>query len=267
MVSLVGTWMTLMGCTGGPNPETLVSDLRILALVVEPPEAMPGETVVVTAHVADPTGQGAEMAGWTCGGFGGECLEQDPDRLDLAEGTPPLFSMELMAPVEAAGILASEEEVAVSVWGLACEVGVCPLIGEAEASLEVLGDPVTSLEDLPMEGVALARRSLWVSMRGPEERRKNLEFELGNELPEDIDASKVDEQQEVSLKFSVSTDATVAYGLATAGGFTATEAEVVDGVLEVVWVAPEETGKVRLWVVFQDEAAGGAVWSNTILVR
>ncbi|MEE2750772.1 MAG: hypothetical protein VX519_05035 [Myxococcota bacterium] len=267
MVILWGTWMSLLGCTGGPNPETLVSELRILALVLEPPEAMPGETVLVTAHVADPNAGGAEMAGWTCGGFGGECLEQDPGRIRVAEGQPPLFTMELTAPFEATGILATEEELAVSVWGLACEVGACPLIGEPEPTPEALGDPVASLGDLPMEGVALARRSLWVSMREPEVRRKNLEFELQSELPEEVDASKTDAQQEVSLKFSVGTEGAVAYGVTTAGGFTVTEAETIDGVIELVWVAPEKAGKVRMWVVFEDDSTGGAVWSNTILVQ
>ena len=32
----------LLGCVSGANPETLVDELRVVAIVAEPPEAAPG---------------------------------------------------------------------------------------------------------------------------------------------------------------------------------------------------------------------------------
>ncbi len=65
------------GCAMGPNTETLIDDLRVVGVTLDPPEAAPGQSVAVDVTVADPEEQGAELLFWTCTDpfFSGECLE------------------------------------------------------------------------------------------------------------------------------------------------------------------------------------------------
>jgi hypothetical protein len=259
-MTTVGLFLSLLACTGGANPETLVDELRILALVFEPPEAPPGSPVQVVAHLADPKEKGAELAAWTCVGFGGTCLESDASRAEVAEGSPPALT--LSAPAEAAAFFEEEEEVPVSVWAWACETGQCQDLDDSLEDAEFLSNPIETLEDRPIEGISLARRTFWVSLRDAAAQRQNPEVSLVSELP-----STVAPSSEMTLAFAVNGPAESGFGYATAGGFSETESEVDEGELELTWVAPEEGGVVTLWVVVQSEDQGTAVWSESVQVN
>jgi len=245
----------------GANPETLVDELRVVAIVAEPPEASPGESVAVTAYLADPEGSGAHAGAWTCVGFGGVCLEQGTERLARTSEISGTLSWSLTAPVEAAALLQETDTAAASIWAMACEAGLCPLLEDEEPCEEDMADPFTMLESLPMQGVSLARRSLWISNQLPEDRRQNptIEADFGEDIQVGVEESK-------ELCFSVS-GATDGYGYASAGGFSDTETSVEDGTLRLVYTGPEDPADVELWVVVQSEDGGAAVWTGGLSVE
>ena len=55
----------LTGC-GGANEDTLVDELRVMAVVSDPPEVAPAATTTITATVADPLGVEPDVMLWTC---------------------------------------------------------------------------------------------------------------------------------------------------------------------------------------------------------
>ena len=253
--------MLTCGCVAGANEDTLVDELRVVAIAVDPPEVSPGETFTATMHIASPSDSDVEVGAWTCAGFGGECLEQLTTRASLAEGAPPLFELELEAPYETSALLYKSEEFPISVWSMACEAGGCPLLADieaGEADADVLADPTLALEDLPLLGVSVARKSIWISNRDAESRRQSPEI-----LPQFEGPLVGTSEEPVSLVFDISGDATDGYGYATGGGFDMTEYTVVDGVLTMDWYAPEVAGEYTLWVVAQSDDGGSAVWSST----
>ena len=99
---------------------------------------------------------------------------------------------------------------------MACAAGLCPLLEDEEPDEEDLSDPFTMRETLPLEGVSLARRSVWISTADPAERRQNPTIEADFESEQRVG---VEESKE--LCFSVS-GATEGYGYASAGGFSET---------------------------------------------
>jgi hypothetical protein len=251
----------LLGCASGANPETLVDELRVVAIVAEPPEAVPGEEVQITAWLADPEESGAYAGAWTCVGVGGECLEQDTERLSRTSELGSTIGWTLTAPVEAAALLGEGESAAATIWVLACEAGICPLLEDQDPDGQDLADPFTMMETLPLEGVSLARRSLWISMIEPAERRQNptIEADFGSDL-------RVVAEETMDLCFTV-IGAIDGYGYASAGGFTETEAQVDEGKLSLSYSAPLETGEVDLWVVVQSEEGGASVWTGSLTVE
>jgi len=248
----------------GANVETLVDELRVVAIALEPPESAPGESFTAALHVGNPSSSEITVASWTCAGFGGECLEPLVSRAAIAEGSAPLFEVELQAPYEAAALLVQAEEFPISVWAMACEEGVCPLlddIADGVADADVLADPTLALEALPLSGVSVARKSLWISNRDDEERRENPEI-----LPQFDGPLEGSATEPLALTFAISGDATEGYGYATGGGFEMSEYTVLDGALSMSWYAPEAAGEYTLWVIVQSDEGGSTVWSSTVQV-
>ena len=64
----------LLAC-GGVNDETVLAELRVWAMVAEPPEIGPGQSTTVTSHVIDPGASGFEVLTWACTDLGEGCLE------------------------------------------------------------------------------------------------------------------------------------------------------------------------------------------------
>jgi len=251
----------LVACTGGANPETLVEELRILAIVAEPPEAAPGEQVTITTHIADPGGVGFDVGVWTCSGYGTECFEADADRMMKQVDGETQMDWTLDVPLESAALLV-DEEAPISVWALACEPGLCPMLDDQTVSEDDLFNPTVQLEDLPMQGVSLGRRSLWVSQRASDERRQNPRIQAGFD-----ETIPVVSGETAQLCFATDGIAEEAYGYATAGGFTETVVDVIDGVLELDYAASKESGAADVWVLVQSEDQGSVVWSGTLEVE
>ena len=82
MVTRTVTWMGVLTCIacGGPNDETLVDELRVLSMVSNPPEVIPGETYVIQHLTHIPLGTGSERITWPCTFDGTGCAEAAPWR-------------------------------------------------------------------------------------------------------------------------------------------------------------------------------------------
>ena len=52
----------VFGCAMGPSAETLVDELRVLAVLADKPEARPGETVALESLVVDPLDAGLPIS-------------------------------------------------------------------------------------------------------------------------------------------------------------------------------------------------------------
>lgn len=265
--------LLLAACTPGPNEETLVDELRVIAAVAEPPEVLPGETTEVDAFVADPLARGAEGAMWLC----------TPTEDGCAEAGTPLAERLVVGPVvdgELRGSLtlnplwaafAGPEPIPAPVWVLACEPGLCPQLDQLADALvdgpdaaveELLATPTEWIADLPIEGVSLGAKTLRVSTRAPEVRNTNpvltvvapTESAPGEELSIEV---AIDDTEEI----------TEVMGLATAGGFGGTAFSFLNGQAVMRWYAPEEPSSVELYAVVTDGLGGTAVWRGLTDVR
>ncbi len=258
----------------GPNTETQIDDLRVVAVVLEPPEVSAGDTMAVDVTVADPEGNGAELLFWTCTDpfYAGECLEANlpldqwvqEGELDADHWT---HALEIPASL-GAWFAKGFTEMPVTTWTLACEPGLCDLFEEVRRGDPGVGARLASPEDilqgLPFEGVSLARRLALVSGREPGVRNEN---PVADPL---FDAdSLVERPRGVDLDFGVSEAGLDAYGFALEGGFSVTDTRSVDGKVELTWLPPEAGLKdpARVYVTFEDGEGGSAVWEGTILPK
>ena len=267
-------WVVLAACTGcmaGPNTETKIDDLRVVAVVLEPPEVSAGDTLAVDVTVADPEENGVELLFWTCTDpfYAGECLEANlpvaqwvwEGKLDAGHWTHALDIPSSLGAWFAKGFT----EIPVTIWALACEPGLCDLFEEVrqgDPGLSArLASPNDILRGLPFEGVSLARRQAWVSGREPGERNEN---PVATPL---FDADVLEERARgVELDFGVSESEVDAYGFAEAGGFAVTDARTVEGEVRLTWLPPEKGLKepARVYVTFEDGEGGSALWEGTI---
>jgi len=231
----------LAGC-GGPRPETLLYELRVVAAVAEPPEVAVGETYQLTATIADPLDEGGDWMMWSCLPEVGCAVEQGALGVD-----DPSVPVPAVAPVP--------------VWIMACAPGACDLAAATDAQLE---DPEAWMRDLPLSGVTLASRLTRLTDAPVGQRNTNPVIDTA---PEAGWADGVQPDEERALSFVVP-GAETAYGYTTAGGFTMTEFDVGDaGNTELTWVAPEKGGEATLYVVFDDGLGGTVVWQDTVVVE
>lgn len=268
--------VVLAACAEGPVEETLVDELRVVAAVAEPPEVGVGEEVRVQPVVADPQERGGSVLTWVCTPAGEGCLEASgPMDRWLHVGRVESPSAAVLAPTEALAPLTLAEDVPTTLWVLACEDDLCPVMDLAEADLASgapsaeleawLADPFAGVSELPLVGVSLAVRSLTVTSRPVEARNTNprLMVEAGElELDPGADTALV-----VTVEDAEGDETAIAYGLATAGGFGLPGFLVQDGSAVLQYYAPEFRSEVGLYVVVDDGRGGTAVWEGRAEVR
>ena len=246
-----------LGCADGPSDETVVDELRVLAIQAEPPEAAPGEDVELGATIANPTGASAEVLLWHCTDLGTGCLEDSGTSSWSQQLDGDAVSATATVPQALAAFATDEPLRATLVWALACEPGLCPQIGEPEAW--DLSDPGSWLGDLPMSGVSLAFNAMAISTR--DDRLENPVVELSSAEPIAAAPGEL-----VALDFAVQLDVTasadtLAFGYGTAGGFGDTEYAIGDdGAVTLEWYAPDQVGEVTLYVVVNDGEGGVGIW-------
>lgn len=66
LACLVGPVAALLGCADPFLPQSVVTELRVLAIRAEPPEVRPGEAVLLDALVLDPRGREARHSWYAC---------------------------------------------------------------------------------------------------------------------------------------------------------------------------------------------------------
>ena len=264
-----------LGACMGPNDETRVVELRVMAMVAEPPEVAPGAMTTLTVHVADPLDEAPEVLFWTCADLGDGCLEASEPGLGATVAAPVdnRISTTRMAPPPFAGIVGDGTTVIpVPSYALACAPDLCPPLDDAKAAPEpgtaaadelsaFLEDPFTGLKDLPLAGTSLAFSLLSVSTRAAPV--VNPVVTAASEDPVTVAPGG-----SVELTFNVtSDDVTTAYGYTTAGGFDATEYAVEDGAVTLTWFGSEEAADATIWVVVNGEEGGSAVWTAAAKVE
>lgn len=232
--------VALIACEDGPSPETLVDDVQVIAGVAEPLASAPGEPWMLTATVADPLERGAEVLVWSCVE---DCVTVRASLQDERVVIPQVS----VAPVP--------------VWILACDPEICELDDPDPADLR---DPVGWMQRLPLDGVSLATRQVLLTEEPPEDRPEN-PLLVAEPAIRRLDAVPAGGRR--VLEFEVP-GATTAWGYSTAGGFSRPSEDVaMDGRVELEWFAPEESGIVRLYVVFEDELGGTRVWRSDASVQ
>ncbi len=233
-----GAWwlLGLAGCMG-PSEQTLIDELRLVAMRTDPAVVDPGAPLTLTVTVADPRGDGGDLLVWTC-------LEQG-----CATVLQPV-SEQVLVPLGVPGPL--------PIWALACAPGLCGDL--SEASEDRLRDPGAWLEDLPVSGVSAGFRT--APVRSAEADAEDPVNPVLVEAP----ASPVVAEERATLDF-VAPEASVAYGYTTAGGFSAVSYPVArDGRVQLEWLAPappaDETAPrpARIYVALEDGRGGVSVW-------
>ncbi len=262
----------LAGCMPGPNEETIIDDLRVVAAVVEPPEIAPDEAATVDLHIADPLGLNPDVLVWTCTRTGPGCAERDQPldgRSWAAPVTDGIATVDLPTTVGQAAA-ASDTVLAVELWTLACEPGACdiferwrnavPGTGLSHDVAIELEDPGSLISDVEFEKAALAVKRVFVSSRPAEERARNPVLDaLGSEPG--------DEEGSLTMSFSIQGDADVElWAYATSGGFASTRVPVDGGVAELDFF-PGETRDGEVFVVAVQDDGGAAVWRGAAPVR
>lgn len=257
--------LLLLGC-GGPNTETLVDQLRVMAVVAEPPEVAPGATTALTAYIADPNDEAPTTMMWTCTDLGDGCLEAAEPGLGATVAAPAagVVTTTRVAPMALAGVVADGTTVLpIPLWTLACGDGLCPVIDDLTAGEDVttfLTDPIEGMKDLPLLGTSLGFSFLRLGAR--------VEPLQNPVLTPGFDAVEVDAGASLELPFTVAfTGVASAWGYTTAGGFEMTDFPVEAGAVSLTWIAPEEAGTATLWVVVVGEEGGTAVWMGEATIR
>lgn len=116
MVAAVGGLSTATACSPGFDPASLILAPRVIAVVADPPEAVPGQTVSLAPVVASPTGTLVQGAGstttwWRCPDDDSDALGDfwqcsvPAERRDLGAGVPYVDTVpdDLFGPPPAPG--------------------------------------------------------------------------------------------------------------------------------------------------------------------
>lgn len=251
--------LVLLACTAGPNEETLIDELRVLAILAEPPEVGAGETAEVSTTIVDPLDEGYESLVWAClvSDTESSCPYTAVDSPTLSATLPT----ELSLPEETALPLAQ-------VWALACVPGTCPLIDGVRTNpddwAEELANPYDWMEDLPIVGTSLAYRTVLVSSRTERQPNPTLSTDSATSLSVEVGGS-------IELSFTVTGnlgEETKVYGYTTAGGFNTTEQRPDEaGGVVLTWFAPDEAGDAALYVIVNDSLGGTALWEASVTVE
>lgn len=280
--------LVLLGCDGGAADGTLLQDIQVVHVGAEPPEVGPGEGVDLVATVVEPLGQGATVLAWPCTDLGEGCLEdQGQPVADWAqvvelEGEDWAFTVQIDPAL--AALFAVQEEVegyepVVSLWVMACRPGVCARLdgladgveagSSEEAALRtLLQDPQAAMAELPIHGASLVRRDLPLSELPVEERNANPQLSAVFDDPLVLSTG-----QEALLEFDLWDDFQPTddlrtfswYGFATVGGISPARATLDDGALS--FVAGEEPGAGRIYLVVLDHVGGSGLWRGDVIVE
>ena len=296
------TAINMIACMG-PDQETLVDELRVMAIQAEPAEVqlrdfIPNENGVTTnpvinVVVGDPLETGYQLAVWPCTNFGEGCeekkiFEDNPsDWISIIEGTEAVVTVPVVNNPLWGGLLTQVPNPEVplpitSIFALACEPEVCTELRTAlndEWDLERFGNPFDWIAELPLTGTSVAIKQLPVSNGASDETRlKNPTVNpvLDVEIPL---VTNVDTPLILPFRielFQQDEDVASLFGYTTRGGF-GRNVFATNGLRMVVgepaeravtWYAGDaEPGDATLFVIVEDGAGGTGIWLGNGLVE
>lgn len=282
-------WVLATGCMPAAE-ETLLTELRVISMVSDPPviDILGGSDITSTTYRPDT--QPIDTLMWTCAPGPLGCLEagieEFPQAVSTFTTTAQPEGEDVMHSVAANPFLANlgDELPPAQVWTLSCWQGLCPVIDQVRSDpepgsdawrslIDTLSDPFALLEGLPIEGTAASFKVL--PMMAVDEERPAPKNPVITPLVEG--ELTVPSGGTLPLAFEVQAEATtVAVPLASAGGFVEALVEVKDGKVTVEMVAgsaesedqpPVPAGtRVKLYVAFEAEDAGSALWRGEVTV-
>lgn len=214
--------LLLAGCGAMESPLSIVDDLRVVAMVVEPAAPAPGEPFTVEPIVIDANGAGYDTWTWWC------VLDQ------CAEGPLPPLPDELPFPAQ------------LSTY--ACAPQGCEAPGDP-------ADPDAWLAERPFETTSLTTQAM---LQSPDvDTRLNTNPVLSIDGPERVAPGEtaeltalVDDVQFEDLRLA---------GYASKGSFPEQAWAAEPGEVVVQWTAPEASGEIELVWVLTDGLGGVAV--------
>ncbi len=290
--------LAALACGPGPVDLSTVTDTRILSIVGDPPEPWPGENTTITATVANPQDRDLEVLTWTCVPFEDRCVEEVAiDRLvfqasifPVVDGqaasvrrVPDVSSEELQLILDSIGTADIDEDfdyIPIPVWSLACPVNECDLINRVREVLrrdgptggslgQDLYDPTRWMPDLPVEGISLATKFLRIARPDRSDRNDNPVFEPRWLAARD-DVLEMEPNSAYELAFWVDDpdrDKVLAFGYTTYGRFEDRREKVEDNIVRMYLLTPGSSGRGDVWIVFEDDEGGAAVWHKPFRVR
>ena len=280
----------------GPDQETLVDELRVMAIQAEPAEVqlrdfMPAadgsvSTPVINVVVADPLEAGYQIAVWPCTNFGDGCeerqlFEDTPEEwIFLSEGTESLVTVPVLNnPLWGALLIQSptpDIPVAItSIFVLACTPETCLEIQNAingTWNLDKFSDPLDWISTLPIEGSSMAIKQLPVSNGMTDDTRlKNPTLIPLFELEEPLTVSGTEPAVlpfEITL-FQQDEGVASIFGYTTLGGFDRNVfannglkmPALEPSERSINWYAGDaEPGDADLFVIVEDGVGGTDFW-------
>lgn len=285
---MIAWWLlALLGCAdNGPDPDTVIGNLRVVSVVADPPEVAPGDDITVDIEVYDRQGGSIDVMGWFCTPLGGSaltggCAEAGPTARPLSAFTVVATDAGLTTrgtfhvPEELAALVpgdgVADDLIRPVFWGLACRSGACPVIdavqddpapGSASWSDVVtqLGRPTLWLPDVPLDDSSLATRFLMFTGAGDPYRATNPPL-VAVSAPTAADPGEI-------VPFVFRSGDVIVYPFASDGGFLLASYGAANGLpVTLQWQAPKRSGSVDLVVVVEDQQGGSAVWRGTVTVR
>ncbi len=250
----------------GTDP-SLIPNLRLAQVQVDPPEAMPGEDVDITAEWMHPRGAApsVDLLSWACAWDGETCTR--PEVLELVppvvlRDVPPTVDWRVTVPLEARDLLDDAgTPVGLFSFTLVCEQGLCPILDDIEDGVgwELLARPEDVVRAVPLEGTSMASRVMVLSLRDPEARRLNPDFEAV--IPAEGPAGGT-----VAVRVEGAVSA-VAYGYTSAGSVEPWAEQLGPDPFTFTLHLPDTPGPVDVLFVLEDMLGGSRSVRQTIQVR
>ncbi len=261
--------LALLGCGLDFGNASVITDVQIIATVIEPPEILLGESVGLTVTVADPQQRDLEVMAWLCLPVEGSCLESLLPARSWARVTDVLdedatFMFRGLSTIE---LDTDAESVRTSVNTLVCERGACPIMDRVRASgLEpdadlgrLLADPEAILRELPFDGTHLAVKTLPVLLQEPRDRNWNPRI-----VPKFTGFPTFEPSEAIDLEFKITDangDPATGFAYTTVGEFDAPKVAVSQSELAMRWISPDDRSiDGRIYIVVEDDRGGTALW-------
>ncbi len=288
---------SLFACGSGNIDSTTVTQLQVVAIETNPPEASMGDTVTLDIHIGNPDGfEELDILVWTCAYVDGTCLEaQLPDTRDwlyvgdassgfvqITRTIPDIDLTTLQAWLGDDVEWEDEDYVETSLNVLVCEGGTCPIIYDAWDALtyfqqesrredlaEEFVDPSAWLSEVPIEESAYAARPYRLSLRPFEARNINptAEARFAQASEETLTVSAGGYLEMGFFADDPSGEAIYGYGFTTLGRFEDRRIQDDEGAIRHYLIAPQEPGEGEVWVVFDDRDGGVDVWTKPLVVQ